>query len=257
MLLTIDVGNTNTVLGIFNKDKLEQSWRVKTDPRDTADELWLQYSALVKGFDITGVAICSTVPAVLREVRKIIDEHYSDIKTTIIEPGVKTGVPLLVDNPKEIGADRIVNSLAAFTLYGSDGPSIVVDFGTSTNLDVVSPKGEFLGGALAPGIEISVDALAARAAQLRKVELVKPKSVIGKNTVEALQSGTIFGFAGQVDGLVNRIIDELSDLYPDAGEVCVIATGGLAPLVLGISEMIEFHEPDLTLIGLRLVHERN
>jgi len=247
MLLTIDVGNTNTVLGIFNKDKLEQSWRVKTDPRDTADELWLQYSALVKGFDITGVAICSTVPAVLREVRKLIDEHYSDIKTTIIEPGVKTGVPLLVDNPKEIGADRIVNSLAAFTLY----------FGTSTNLDVVSPKGEFLGGALAPGIEISVDALAARAAQLRKVELVKPKSVIGKNTVEALQSGTIFGFAGQVDGLVNRIIDELSDLYPDAGEVCVIATGGLAPLVLGISEMIEFHEPDLTLIGLRLVHERN
>jgi type III pantothenate kinase len=257
MLLTIDVGNTNTVLGIFNKDRLEQSWRVKTDPRDTADELWLQYSALVKGFDITGVAICSTVPAVLRDVRKLIDEHYSDIKTTIIEPGVKTGVPLLVDNPKEIGADRIVNSLAAFTLYGSDGPSIVVDFGTSTNLDVVSPKGEFLGGALAPGIEISVDALAARAAQLRKVELVKPKSVIGKNTVEALQSGTIFGFAGQVDGLVNRIIDELSDLYPDAGEVCVIATGGLAPLVLGISEMIEFHEPDLTLIGLRLVHERN
>ena len=184
MLLTIDVGNTNTVLGVFNKDKLEQSWRVKTDPRDTADELWLQYAALVDGFDITGVAICSTVPAVLREVRKLIDEHYSDIKTTIIEPGVKTGVPLLVDNPKEIGADRIVNSLAAFTLYESGGPTIVVDFGTSTNLDVVSPKGEFLGGALAPGIEISVDALAARAAQLRKVELVKPKSVIGKNTVE-------------------------------------------------------------------------
>jgi type III pantothenate kinase len=257
MLLAIDVGNTNTVLGVFNKDKLEQSWRVKTDPRDTADELWLQYSALVDGFDITGVAICSTVPAVLREIRKLIDEHYSDIKTTIIEPGVKTGVPLLVDNPKEIGADRIVNSLAAFTLYGSDGPSIVVDFGTSTNLDVVSPKGEFLGGALAPGIEISVEALAARAAQLRKVELVRPKSVIGKNTVEALQSGTIYGFAGQVDGLVNRIIDELTDLYPQAGEVVVIATGGLAPLVLGISETIEFHEPDLTLIGLRLVHERN
>ena len=257
MLLTIDVGNTNTVLGVFNKDKLEQSWRVKTDPRDTADELWLQYSALVDGFDITGVAICSTVPAVLREIRKLLDEHYSEIKTTIIEPGVKTGVPLLVDNPKEIGADRIVNSLAAFDLYGSDGPAIVVDFGTSTNLDVVSPKGEFLGGALAPGIEISVEALAARAAQLRKVELVRPKSVIGKNTVEALQSGTIYGFAGQVDGLVNRIIDELADLYPQAGEVVVIATGGLAPLVLGISETIEFHEPDLTLIGLRLVHERN
>jgi type III pantothenate kinase len=197
------------------------------------------------------------VPAVLREVRKLVNDHYSEIKSVIIEPGVKTGVPLLVDNPKEIGADRIVNTLAASTLYGNTGPAIVVDFGTSTNLDVVSPKGEFLGGALAPGIEISVEALAARAAQLRKVELVKPKSVIGKNTVEALQSGTIYGFAGQVDGLVNRIIDELEDLYPDAGEVSVIATGGLAPLVLGISETIEFHEPDLTLIGLRLVHERN
>jgi len=257
MLLAIDVGNTNTVLGVFNGAVLEHSWRVKTDPRDTADELWLQYSSLVEGFDITGIAICSTVPAVLREVRKLVNDHYSDLKSVIIEPGVKTGVPLLVDNPKEIGADRIVNTLAASTLYGKDGPAIVVDFGTSTNLDVVSPKGEFLGGALAPGIEISVEALAARAAQLRKVELIKPKSVIGKNTVEALQSGTIFGFAGQVDGLVNRIIDELEELYPNSGDVSVIATGGLAPLVLGISESIEFHEPDLTLIGLRLVYERN
>ena len=133
----------------------------------------------------------------------------------------------------------------------------MVDFGTSTNLDVVSPKGEFLGGALAPGIEISVDALAARAAQLRKVELVRPKSVIGKNTVEALQSGTIFGFAGQVDGLVNRIIAVLENDYPETKNVAIIATGGLAPLVLGISEMIDYHEPDLTLIGLRLVHQRN
>jgi type III pantothenate kinase len=187
----------------------------------------------------------------------MIDNYFRDIRTTIIEPGVKTGVPLLVDNPKEIGADRIVNTLAAHALYGKDGAAIVVDFGTSTNLDVVSPKGEFLGGALAPGIEISVEALATRAAQLRKVELVKPKSVIGKNTVEALQSGTIFGFAGQVDGLVHRICDELDDLYPDNEKVSVIATGGLAPLVIGISETIEYHEPDLTLIGLRLVHERN
>jgi type III pantothenate kinase len=163
-------------------------------------------------------------------------------------------VPLLVDNPKEIGADRIVNTLAAHTLY-PQGPAIVVDFGTSTNLDVVSPKGEFLGGALAPGIEISVDALAARAAQLRKVELVRPKSVIGKNTVEALQSGTIFGFAGQVDGLVHRITAELLVTYNE--EPTVIATGGLAPLVVGISETIHHHEPDLTLIGLRLIHERN
>jgi type III pantothenate kinase len=143
--------------------------------------------------------------------------------------------------------------LAAHTLYG--GPAIVVDFGTSTNLDVVSPKGEFLGGSLAPGIEISVDALASRAAQLRKVELIRPKSVIGKNTVEALQSGTIFGFAGQVDGLVDRITEELARDYDEAPTV--IATGGLAPLIIGVAETIDEYEPDLTLIGLRLIHEKN
>lgn len=253
MLLTVDVGNTNTVLGIFNEKELIKSWRVKTDPRTTADELWLQYSALISGYSLTGLSICSTVPATLRELRTMIDTYFGDITTTIVEPGTKTGVQLLVDNPKEIGADRIVNTLAAHTLYG--GPAIVVDFGTSTNLDVVSPKGEFLGGALAPGIEISVDALAARAAQLRKVELVRPKSVIGKNTVEALQSGTIFGFAGQVDGLVDRIIAELAQDYPE--RPTVIATGGLAPLIIGVAETIDEHEPDLTLIGLRLIHEKN
>lgn len=257
MLLTIDIGNTNTVLGLFDKTTLIQSWRVKTDPRDTADELWLLYRSLISGYELTGLSVCSTVPSVLREVRTMIAHYFLEIPTTIIEPGVKTGVPLLVDNPKEIGADRIVNTLAAHHLYGDKGPCIVVDFGTSTNLDVVSPKGEFLGGALAAGIEISVDALAQRAAQLRKVELVVPRSVIGKNTVEALQSGTIYGFAGQVDGLVNRIIEVLDVDYPGAQEISVIATGGLAPLVLGISETIDFHEPDLTLIGLRLVHERN
>lgn len=257
MLLTIDVGNTNTVLGLFDGVDLVHSWRVKTDPRDTADELWLQYRSLIDGYSVTGLAVCSTVPATLREIRTMIRQYFSDIEAIIVEPGTKTGVALLVDNPKEIGADRIVNTLAAHALYGSKGPAIVVDFGTSTNLDVVSPKGEFLGGALAPGIEISVDALAARAAQLRKVELVKPKSVIGKNTVEALQSGTIFGFAGQVDGLVNRIIDQLEIDYPGFETTTVIATGGLAPLVMGVSETLDFHEPNLTLIGLRLVHERN
>ncbi len=253
MLLTIDVGNTNTVLGIFEGKDLVKSWRVKTDPRTTADELWLQYSALISGYSLTGLSICSTVPATLRELRTMMAEYFQYIPTTIVEPGTKTGVQLLVDNPKEIGADRIVNTLAAHTLFG--GPAIVVDFGTSTNLDVVSPKGEFLGGALAPGIEISVDALAARAAQLRKVELVRPKSVIGKNTVEALQSGTIFGFAGQVDGLVERIIDELAQSYE--ATPTVIATGGLAPLIIGVAETIDEHEPDLTLIGLRLIHEKN
>lgn len=253
MLLTIDVGNTNTVLGLFDGEDLIKSWRVKTDPRSTSDEMSLQINALVSGYTVTGLSICSTVPATLRELRTMIASYFSNIATTIVEPGTKTGVPLLVDNPKEIGADRIVNTLAAHTLYG--GPAIVVDFGTSTNLDVVSPKGEFLGGALAPGIEISVDALASRAAQLRKVELIRPKNAIGKNTVEALQSGTIFGFAGQVDGLVEKITAELAQSYDEAPTV--IATGGLAPLVIDVSTTIDEYEPDLTLIGLRLIHEKN
>jgi type III pantothenate kinase len=253
MLLTIDVGNTNTVLGLFDGEDLIKSWRVKTDPRSTADEMSLQINALVQGYIISGLSICSTVPATLRELRTMIATYFAELPTTIVEPGTKTGVPLLVDNPKEIGADRIVNTLAAHTLYG--GPAIVVDFGTSTNLDVVSPKGEFLGGALAPGIEISVDALAARAAQLRKVELIRPKNAIGKNTVEALQSGTIFGFAGQVDRLVDKITAELALSYDQAPTV--IATGGLAPLVIDVSELIDEYEPDLTLIGLRLIHEKN
>ena len=253
MLLTVDVGNTQTVLGTFLGEDLVHSWRVKTDPRNTSDELWLQYSALISEIELTGLSVCSTVPATLRELRTMIGNYFPNIPTTIVEPGIKTGVPLMVDNPKEIGADRIVNTLAAHALYG--GPAIVVDFGTSTNLDVVSPKGEFLGGALAPGIEISVDALAARAAQLRKVELIKPKSVIGKNTVEALQSGTIYGFAGQVDGLVDRIAAELEATYNE--RPTVIATGGLAPLIYGVAENLDRYEPDLTLIGLRLIHERN
>lgn len=251
MLLTIDVGNTNTVLGLFDGEDIYQVWRTKTDSRETADELALKFRALLaESPEVTGIALCSTVPAVLREMRTMLTRYYRDIKTIIVEPGIKTGVPILTDNPKEVGADRIVNSLAAFTLYG--GPSIVVDFGTSTNLDVVSNKGEFLGGALAPGIEISIDALASRAAQLRKVELVKPRSVIGKNTVEALQSGALYGFAGQVDGLVDRITEEL-----DQDVKAVIATGGLAGIVVPESATITHHEPDLTLIGLRLMFERN
>jgi type III pantothenate kinase len=166
-----------------------------------------------------------------------------------VGPGVKTGVPLLYDNPKEVGPDRIVNTLAAHALYG--GPAIVVDFGTSTNFDVVGDKGEFLGGALAPGVEISVDALAARAARLFKVELSEPRSVIGKSTVEALQSGLVYGFASQVDGMVERISRELG------ADPVVIATGGLSSLMAGLCESIDEVEPDLTLIGLRLVHEKN
>ena len=171
----------------------------------------------------------------------------------IVEPGVSTGVAIRIDNPKEVGADRICNTAAAFHLTG--GPSIVVDFGTSTNFDVVGAKGEFLGGALAPGIEISVDALASRAAALRKVELVEPRSPIGKGTVEALQSGILYGFAGQVDGLTRRLIEALHPADPEAVEV--IATGGLAPLVTQHATSITRYEPDLTLLGLRLIYDRN
>jgi type III pantothenate kinase len=251
MLLCIDVGNTNIVLGLFDDDKLVESFRIATDARTTADELALKFHGLLDDTSkIDGVSICATVPAVLRELRTMLQRYFADIPHVVVEPGTKTGVPVLTDNPKEVGADRIVNTLAAFAIYG--GPSIVVDFGTSTNLDVISSKGEFLGGALAPGVEISIEALASRAAQLRKVELVKPRNVIGKNTVEALQSGAIYGFAGQVDGLVNRIIAELGEPVK-----AVIATGGLASIVVSESNTITDHDPDLTLHGLRMVFERN
>jgi type III pantothenate kinase len=250
MLLAIDVGNTNTVLGVFQGEGLVDSWRVRTDARATADELaWLYRGMIAQTAEITGIAISSTVPGVLHELRSMAARYFAHLPLVVVEPGVRTGVPLLYDNPKEVGPDRIVNALAAHHLYG--GPAIVVDFGTSTNFDVVSAKGEFLGGALSPGLEISIDALAQRGARLFKIELARPRSVIGKSTVEALQSGLLYGTVGQVDGLVRRITAELG------GTATVIATGGLAPLVLSESETLQHHEPDLTLIGLRLVYERN
>jgi len=250
MLLTIDVGNTNTVLGLFDGEELLRSWRIKTDSRHTADETMLTFRGLLQGEPaVTGISLCSTVPAALREMRTMFSTYWADVPTVIVEPGTKTGVPIMTDNPREVGADRIVNTLAAHHYYG--GPCVVVDFGTSTNFDVVSARGEFLGGALAPGIEISLDALAARAAQLRKVDLVRPRSVIGKNTVEALQSGALYGFAGQLDGIVERMEAELGPL------TAVIATGGLAPLVVDVAARITHYAPDLTLQGLRLVFEKN
>ena len=259
MLLAIDVGNTNTVLGLYdgtgNTATLVRDWRMRTDARMTADEMALVIRGLLGRYsgEVTGVSALSTVPTVLRELRVMLGRYWGDIPRVVVEQGVRTGVPLLVDNPKEVGADRVVNTLAAYHLFHS--ACIVVDFGTTTNIDVVSSRGEFVGGAFAPGIEISVDALAARAAALRKVELVRPRAAIGKNTVECLQAGILFGFAGQVDGLVRRIINEL---VGDSGEpVNVIATGGLAPLVVSEAETIEHHAPDLTLLGLRLVYERN
>jgi type III pantothenate kinase len=252
VLLCIDIGNTNTVLATFEGEKLVHSWRVKTDGHATADELGLLYRGLLAtdAVSVTGICACSTVPAALRSLRTMLSRYYGHIPKVIVEPGVRTGVQLAIDNPKEVGADRVANTLAAFNLYG--GPSIVVDFGTSTNFDVISARGEFLGGVLAPGIEISVDALAARAAQLRKVELIKPPRIIGKNTVECLQSGVVYGFAGQVDGVVGRVTAELG------GEVtAVIATGGLAPVVIGECVTVTHHEPMLTLMGLRMIFERN
>ncbi|MCH1404333.1 MAG: type III pantothenate kinase [Actinomycetota bacterium] len=250
MLLAVDVGNTNTVLGLFTGEELVRSWRITTHARATGDEMALTFRGLLdEQPEITGLVLCSTVPSVLHELRPMLSSFFHEIPVVIVEPGTKTGVPILTDNPKEVGADRIVNTLAAHQQFG--GPCIVVDFGTSTNLDVVSAQGEFLGGALAPGIDISLEALSAKAAQLRKVEVVRPRSPIGKNTVEALQSGAVFGFAGQVDGLVDRIIEEIGPV------TAVVATGGLASVVIGESETITHHDPHLTLTGLRMVFERN
>jgi type III pantothenate kinase len=251
VLLCIDIGNTNTVLATFDGDKLVHNWRITTDARSTADELGLIFRGLLEtdAVALTGIAGCSTVPSSLRSLRTMLQRYYPTVPSLIVEPGVRTGVQLAIDNPKEVGADRVVNTLAAFNLYG--GPSIVVDFGTTTNFDVISARGEFLGGAFAPGIEISFDALAIRAAQLRRVEATRPRSVIGKNTVECLQSGMYFGFAGQVDRIVERMTEELG------GVKAVIATGGLAPVVIDECRTVTHHEPMITLIGLRMVFDKN
>ena len=256
MLLCADIGNSHTTLGLLEDGDVMGHWRVATDERRTADE----WGVLVKGLlhdspvdlPVTGIAVCSTVPAVLHEWRDMLRIYHGDVPHVFVEPGVKTGVPVLMDNPREVGSDRIVNALAAAQLY--DGPSIVVDFGTATTFDVVSAKGEYVGGAISPGIDISLEALGRRGAQLRKVELLRPRTVIAKNTVEALQSGILYGFASQVDGIVGRMLAELG-LEP--GQANVIATGGLAPLVVEECSCFTANEPWLTLFGLEIVFHRN
>jgi type III pantothenate kinase len=252
VLLCVDIGNTNTVLAVFEGETLKHSWRIRTDPHATADELGLTFRALLDGdgVDLTGIALSSTVPQQGAEVAKMVQRYYPHAHLVQIAPGIKTGVRLSIDNPREAGPDRIANTHAAFHLYG--GPCITVDFGTSTNIDVISETGDFLGGAFAPGIEISIDALASRAANLLKIPLVKPRSVIGKNTVECLQSGMVYGTAAQVDGLVRRITAELGTT-PTA----VVATGGLAPVVIEECETVTHYEPNLTLHGLRMIWDRN
>ena len=258
MLLAIDVGNTHTVLGLFDGDQLVEHWRIATEASRTADEIAVVLRSLLDqhpvpgGATVDGIALCSTVPSVLHEMRDMHRRYYGDVPAVVVEPGVRTGVPVLTDNPKEVGTDRVVNAMAAVELFG--GPCVVVDFGTATTFDAISAKGEYLGGAIAPGIDVSVEALGARGAQLRRVELARPRSVIGRNTVEALQAGILYGFAGQVDGVVTRMVAELAD---DPSTVTVVATGGLAPLVLEESSTIDVHEPWLTLVGLRLAYERN
>lgn len=255
MLLAIDVGNTETVIGLLDGTDVEHHWRVATVAHRTADEL----RALLRGLfadvphvSVDGVAVCSTVPAVQREMRDLVARYYAEVPSVLVEPGVRTGVPVLMDNPREVGTDRIVNALAAHHRY--PGACIVVDFGTATTFDVVSPRGEYVGGAIAPGIGVSLDALGDAGAQLRRVELVRPRSVIAKNTVEALQSGALYGFSGQVDGIVTRMAAELG-LGLD--EITVIATGGLATLVLDELHTVDHHDPWLTLRGLRLAFDRN
>jgi type III pantothenate kinase len=254
-LLAADIGNTHTALGLVADGEVTADWRIGTDERRTSDEWAVLIRGLLGGLadEIDGIAVCSTVPAVLHEWRDMLTRHFGDVPHVVVEPGVRTGVPVLMDNPREVGTDRIINALAAVTFYG--GPAIVVDFGgTATTFDVVSEQGQYVGGAIAPGIEISLEALGQRGAQLRMVELLRPRSVIAKNTVEALQSGMVFGVAAQVEGLVARMAAELG---AEPGEVNVIATGYLAPLVIGECGCFTDHSPWLTLKGLGLVFARN
>ena len=261
MLMTIDAGNTQTVVGLYEDDGagsgaeqgLVKHWRVATDHSRTADEMavllnsFMDHEGLDFDVDVDGIAICSGVPRVLAHLRQMVDA-YCEFEPVVIEPGVKTGMPILYDNPREVGADRLANAIGAYDLFG--GPTVVVDFGTGNNFDIISDKGEFLGGAIAPGIEISMDALTGRAAALGAVALVEPRSVIGKTTVESIQSGAVYGFTDQVDGMVDRFCAEL-------GECTVVATGGLAYVIAPVSRTIQHVEPFLTLHGLRIVHGRN
>lgn len=270
MLLAMDVGNTETVIGVFgpvedspdavgfaratDERGLAFHWRLSTSPERTPDELAVTLTQLLdlEGLDlrgdVTAMAICSSVPSVSTALRRMAGRWFADRPVTVMGPGTKSGMPILYDNPREVGADRIANAVGAYDLY--PGEAIVVDLGTATTFDVISAAGEYMGGAIAPGVAISLEALYTHAAALRSVELVRPRSVIGRSTVESIQSGVLYGFAAQVDGVVARISAEL-------GPATVIATGGLAGLVAPHAASVEHVEPWLTLHGLRIVHERN
>jgi type III pantothenate kinase len=259
MLLTLDVGNTNTVLGLYRlaSDELVTHWRISTLRTQTADEygvLFLNLFAMrkVEATEVSAIIISSVVPPLESTLRQMC-ERYFNLKPMFVEPGIKTGMPILVDNPTEVGADRLVNSVAAFGRYG--GPCIVVDFGTATTFDVISAKGEYMGGAIAPGLAISAEALFARAARLSRVDVKKPAKVVGTNTVAAVQSGLYYGYIGLVDGILERILNETRG--PDSAAPKIIATGGLAHLIIDDSRFIQTVDDMLTIDGLRLIYERN
>jgi len=258
MLLALDVGNTNAVFGLFKqgadgKSEVVTSWRITTPSEQTIDEfgMLLQKMFQLRGLStdvVTGIAVSSVVPPLDSMMRRACEVHFG-VKPLFIEPGVKTGLPILTDNPCEVGADRIVNCVAAFEEFG--GPTIVVDMGTATTFDVVSKKGEFLGGAIAPGLGISAGALFSRAARLPRIDIKKPAKVIGTNTVDNLQIGLYYGYIGLLDGILERMIAELG---PDTKTV---ATGGLAKLIAGGSKYIAVVDDMLTLNGLRIIYERS
>jgi len=248
MLLAVDVGNTQTMFGLFDGPELTEHWRIATERHRSGDELGAQYKSFLDLRQVDGISLASTVPQLVRSYQEFAG-RYADAELLELGPGVKTGITVRYDDPREVGPDRVANAVAATDRYGA--PCIVVDFGTSTNFDVVSSEGEYVGGVLAPGIEISMDALFERAARLRRVDFVEPPSVIGKTTVAALQSGVVYGFAGQVDGIVTAIRRELGT------DARAIATGGLAELIYPHASTIERVDPFLTLEGLRLVWERN